>query len=50
VEFDPERVVRRGVVVVMVSYRLGLFGFLAHPELTAQIPEDEVISNFGLQA
>ncbi len=49
VEFDPERVARRGVIVVMVSYRLGLFGFLAHPELTAQTPEGEVISNFGMQ-
>ncbi len=49
VEFDPERVARRGVIVVMVSYRLGLFGFLAHPELTAQTPKDSVISNFGMQ-
>lgn len=49
VEFDPERVARRGVIVVMVSYRLGLFGFLAHPEITAQTPEGEVVSNFGMQ-
>ena len=49
VEFDPERVARRGVIVVMVAYRLGLFGFLAHPEITARTPEGEVISNFGMQ-
>lgn len=49
VEFDPERVARRGVIVVMVSYRLGLFGFLAHPEITAQTPEGEVVSNFGMR-
>ncbi|MCM1026696.1 MAG: carboxylesterase family protein [Roseburia sp.] len=49
VEFDPERVARRGVIVVMVSYRLGLFGFLAHPEITAQTPEGGVVSNFGMQ-
>lgn len=49
VEFDPERVARHGVVVVMVSYRLGLFGFLAHPEITAQTPPDGVVSNFGMQ-
>ena len=48
VEFDPERVARRGVIVVMVAYRLGLFGFLAHPEITARTPEGEVISNFGM--
>ena len=49
VEFDPERVARRGVIVVMVAYRLGLFGFLAHPEITARTLEGEVISNFGMQ-
>lgn len=49
VEFDPERVARRGVIVVMIGYRLGLFGFLAHPEITARTPEKEVISNFGFQ-
>lgn len=49
VEFDPERVARRGVIVVMVSYRLGLFGFLAHPEITARTPVGEVVSNFGMQ-
>ena len=49
IEFDPERVARRGVIVVMIGYRLGLFGFLAHPEITARTPENEVISNFGFQ-
>ncbi len=49
VEFDGERLARRGVIVVMVAYRLGLFGFLAHPEITKETPEGEVISNFGLQ-
>lgn len=29
---------RHGVVVVVVNYRLGIFGFLAHPLLTAESP------------
>lgn len=44
-EFDGERLARRGVVVVTVNYRLGAFGFLAHPEITAQQPDAPC--NFG---
>ena len=35
-EFDGERIARRGIVVVSVNYRLNSFGFLAHPEITAE--------------
>lgn len=45
-EFDGERIARRGVVVVTVNYRLNLFGFLAHPELTGNQPDAP--TNFGL--
>ncbi|MCR5829153.1 MAG: carboxylesterase family protein [Lachnospiraceae bacterium] len=45
-EFDGERIARRGIVVVTVNYRLGVFGFLAHKELSAEQPETP--SNFGL--
>ena len=48
VEFDRERVARRGVIVVMIGYRLGLFGFLAHPEITARTPEGESDFQFRL--
>jgi para-nitrobenzyl esterase len=38
----------RDIVVVTINYRLGLFGFLAHPELTAEAGTG-IPSNFGLQ-
>ena len=44
-EFDGERLARRGVVVVTVNYRLGAFGFLSHPQLTAEQPDAPC--NFG---
>lgn len=44
-ELDGERLARRDVVVVSVNYRLNLFGFLAHPELTVEQPNTP--TNFG---
>ena len=44
-EFDGERIARRGVVVVTVNYRLNIFGFLTHPDITAESPEAP--ANFG---
>ncbi|TCM99703.1 para-nitrobenzyl esterase [Paenibacillus sp. BK033] len=44
-EFDGERIARRGVVVVTVNYRLNAFGFLCHPEITAEAPDAP--ANFG---
>src|SRR5262245_10761453 len=34
--YQGEDLARKGVVVVTVNYRLGVFGFLAHPELTKE--------------
>lgn len=34
--FDGEALAKRGAVVVTVNYRIGVLGFLAHPELSAE--------------
>ena len=45
-EFDGERLARRGIIVVSVNYRLAVMGFLAHPEITKENPDAP--ANFGL--
>ncbi|MDE3198941.1 MAG: carboxylesterase family protein [Acidobacteriota bacterium] len=36
--YDGESLAERGIVSVTVNYRLGVFGFMAHPELTKESP------------
>ena len=45
--YDGGRLAKRGVIVVTANYRLGLFGFLAHPELSAESPH-HVSGNYAL--
>ncbi len=45
--YEGTRFARRGVVLVTINYRLGPFGFLAHPALTAESPEG-TSGNYGL--
>ena len=45
-EFDGERIASRGVILVSLEYRLNCFGFLCHPEITAENPDAP--GNFGL--
>jgi len=45
--YDGESLARRGIVVVTLNYRLGVFGFLAHPGLTRESPH-HASGNYGL--
>ena len=36
--YDGESMATKGIVAVTISYRLGVFGFMAHPELTKESP------------
>lgn len=45
--YDGQALARQGVVVVSLNYRLGIFGFLAHPALSAESPLN-VSGNYGL--
>jgi para-nitrobenzyl esterase len=44
---DGERLARKGVVVVSMNYRLGIFGFFSHPQLTKESPH-HASGNYGL--
>lgn len=37
--YDGTELAKRGVVVVTINYRLGVFGFLVHPALMAESPQ-----------
>jgi para-nitrobenzyl esterase len=45
--YDGEALAKKGVVLVTINYRLGLFGFFAHPELTRESPH-HASGNYGL--
>ncbi len=45
--YDGEPLATQGVVVVSINYRLGIYGFLAHPELSRESPEG-VSGNYGI--
>ena len=48
-DYNPEKLVSsQRVIVVSVSYRLGLFGWLSHPDIRKQSDELDQSSNFGL--
>jgi para-nitrobenzyl esterase len=45
--YDGARLAARGIVVVSINYRLGVLGWLAHPELSKESPLG-VSGNYGL--
>ena len=44
---DGEALAKKGVVLVTINYRLGVFGFFSHPELTAE-SEHHASGNYAL--
>jgi para-nitrobenzyl esterase len=45
--YDGESMAKKGIVAVTVNYRLGVFGFFADPDLTAESPYHSS-GNYGL--
>jgi len=45
--YDGEAMAEKGLVFITINYRLGILGFLVHPDLTAESP-DHASGNYGL--
>jgi len=45
--YDGGSMAKKGIVSLTVNYRLGIFGFMAHPELTKESPH-HASGNYGL--
>jgi para-nitrobenzyl esterase len=45
--YDGTELAKEGIVYVTINYRVGVFGFMAHPELTAE-SEFKSSGNYGL--
>lgn len=45
--YNGSRLAKQGVIVVSINYRLGVLGFLAHPELSAESAQG-ISGNYGL--
>lgn len=45
--YDGEAMAKKGIVFVSINYRVGIFGFFAHPELTKESP-NHTSGNYGL--
>jgi para-nitrobenzyl esterase len=45
--YDGEEMSKKGIIFVSINYRVGVLGFLAHPELSSE-SEAKVSGNYGL--
>jgi para-nitrobenzyl esterase len=45
--YDGEQLAKKGAVIVTINYRLGVFGFFSHPDLTRE-SDRRGAANFGL--
>jgi len=45
--YDGRKLAEQGMIVVSINYRLGVLGWLAHPQLSAESPQ-KVSGNYGL--
>jgi para-nitrobenzyl esterase len=45
--YDGESMAQKGIVTITINYRLGIFGFFSHPELTAESAH-HASGNYGL--
>jgi para-nitrobenzyl esterase len=45
--YDGEAMARKGVVFITINYRLGILGFFAHPDLSAE-NDNHVSGNYGI--
>ena len=45
--YDGEAMAKKGIIFVSINYRVGVFGFFAHPELTKE-SDGKASGNYGL--
>lgn len=45
--YDGDAMAKKGIIFVSINYRVGVFGFMAHPDLTKESP-NHASGNYGL--